>query len=158
MFRFSCATRGRKHLPSTLSARVVLPPGADCARRPYSSRLSPCGECICKKPAPAGVTGSKSRELNGLGGEKFSNRPLRRGRRTNQPTNLLIYLPACLPCVALERRNSSSGLHSSLHWSVGRCSNRAVVRSSSRLPVAVGRPAEGGVASLRPWQIAIYEQ
>jgi len=26
------------------------------------------------------------------------------------------------------------------------------------LPLAVGRPAEGGVASLRPWQIAIYEQ
>lgn len=35
-----------------------------------------------------------------------------------------------------------------------RCSHRA----RSCLPVAVGRPAEGGVASLRPWQIAIYEQ
>lgn len=50
------------------------------------------------------------------------------------------------------RGNISSGLvHSPLQL-VRRRSHR------SCLPVAIGRPAEGGVASLRPWQIAIYEQ
>lgn len=146
MFRSSCATRDRKqHLPSMLSAavRALSFPLAPIARARASIALGyiPVRRAFAKSQLLAGVTGSKSRELNGLGGEKFSNRLLRRS--VGKKEQLLSGL--------------RSGLRSSLRWSVGQCSNRAVVRSS-RSPVAVGRPAEGGVASLRPWQIAIYEQ
>lgn len=67
--------------------------------------------------------------------EKFSNRlPL-------------LTRPTCRDALLEEHLLGAGTLHSP-----------AGAVTSSCLPVAIGRPAEGGVASLRPWQIAIYEQ